>query len=125
MQKILGIDWGLKKIGLAIGDDEMKLAVPLSVAKDLAEVLKIAKAEEASLLVIGQPIKMSGDKSNLTSGFQEFVNGLQKAGFEVKLIDERLTTRQAEGLIVENRKASAKQDAVAAMIILQAYFDHV
>ena len=59
------------------------------------------------------------------SGFQEFVNALENEGFKVVKLDERLTTRQAEGLIVGNRKQSAAQDAVAAMIILQSYFDTV
>jgi putative Holliday junction resolvase len=129
----LGIDWGEKRIGLAIGSDETGLASPYEVVKDIDDIKKIIELEDVEHVVIGKPIKMSGEKDDLTAGFVQFVRDFKKAiSLPVDLIDERLTSKAADSLALgkqkikltkKNRKTSAERDAVAAMLILQLYFD--
>lgn len=122
-KRILGIDWGTVRIGLALGDNITKVASPFKVVKNINEIKKIIEKEGIDELVIGQPIKMSGQKENLTKEFEEFIFDLKKTiNIPVHLIDERLTSKAADAL-AGNKKTKAERDAVAAMIILQSFFD--
>ncbi|HAM88132.1 MAG: hypothetical protein US83_C0008G0060 [Candidatus Falkowbacteria bacterium GW2011_GWC2_38_22] len=123
--KYLSIDWGASRIGLATGDSENKIAIPFKVARDIKEVLAVIKEEEIDEIIIGQPIKMSGEKNNLTAGFNLFLESLKKkTALPIILVDERLSSKGADALF-GTKKTKAKQDAVAAMIILQSYFDNL
>ena len=119
----LGIDWGSKRIGLAIGDSETKIASPYKTVGELTEILDIIKNEEIGGLVIGRPFKMSGDKREISSQYLSFLNQLkEKIRLPLLEIDERLSSQAADSL-EGDKKTKAKRDEVAAMLILQAYFD--
>ncbi len=118
----LGIDWGQKKIGLSIADSQTQLATPFGVVPTLAEVLKIIEQEQIDELVIGRPQFLNGDDANDNAGFAYFLSQLKNSGLDVHLVDERLTSKQADKL-EGNKKEKADQDAIAAMIILQSWLD--
>ena len=120
--RYLGVDWGEKRIGLALGDSELKLATPFLVASSIDEVIKIIKEEGIDALVIGNPKEMDGGESRLQKEFEDFLNNLKATGLETILIDERLSSKQADSLL-GGKKDKAPRDAVAAMLILQSYFD--
>ena len=121
-QKYLGVDWGEKRIGLALGDGENKLATPFKVAENISDLVKIIKEEKVEALVIGLPKKMSGEK-NINPKFNSFLKILkEKIEIEIFLIDERLSSVQADTL--KNKKIGQQRDSVSAMIILQNYFDY-
>lgn len=123
LKKYLAIDWGTKRIGLATGDSETKIALPFKVVADIREVLKAIKDEEIDEIIVGLPVKLSGAKDNLTAGFDVFVNALKsKAGLPLILADERLSSKAADAL-AGTKKTKAARDALAAMLILQGYFD--
>lgn len=123
IKKYLSIDWGAARIGLATGDSETKIAIPFKVVSNIKEALDAIKAEEIDEIIIGQPIKMSGEKNNLTAGFDEFVGLIRKkASAPIVLVDERLSSKGADALF-GTKKTKAGQDAIAAMLILQGYFD--
>lgn len=123
-KKYLSIDWGATRIGLATGDSETKIAIPFKVVSDLKEIVSIIKKEEIDEIIIGQPIKMSGEKQNLTEGFNIFLQSLKnKISLPIILVDERLSSKGADAL-TGTKKTKAKQDAIAAMLILQSYFDN-
>lgn len=125
LKRYLAIDWGLSRIGLAAGDSETKIAIPFKVAADIKEVLAVIKKEKIDEVVIGQPIKMSGEKNNLTAGFDLFFNALKiNTSLPIILVDERLSSKAADALS-GTKKTKAKQDAVAAMLVLQSYFDRL
>lgn len=131
LRYILGIDWGQKKIGLAIADSVSQVATPFAVVPTLAEVLKIIEQEQIDELVIGRPQFLNGDDANDSEGFAYFLAQLKNSGLDVHLVDERLTSKQADVLARQslggggagNKKEKADQDAIAAMIILQSWLD--
>lgn len=121
--KYLGIDWGEKRIGLALGDDEIKIASPFKVAGKLDEIIKIIKDEEIEAVIIGKPKPITAVKYKMSKEYGFFLNELrEKAGVQIYIIDERLTSKAADAL-VGDKKTKAPRDAVAAMIILQSWFD--
>ena len=123
----LGLDWGKSKIGLAIGSDETKIASPILILKNdknaFSELEKIVETEQAEVIVIGKPQSMAGH-SGLDKDFIVFVEQIKKLGLKVELEDERLSTKQAQGLMRDFKKTKrAEDDDVAATVILQSYLD--
>lgn len=129
----LGIDWGEKRIGLAIGSEDIGVATPYGVVGDVPDIKNVIEHEDVGYIVVGDPVKMSGSHKNKTKGFQDFLDRLiLETHLPVDLIDERLTSKAADKLarhkggpksLKKARKASAERDAVAAMLILQNFFD--
>jgi len=137
---ILGIDYGAKKIGLAVSDEQDKLALPLEVLINanaggvLQRIEEVCEDYKIKKIIIGVPISLAGQKKEML--FREvdlqnqqmkevlaFVNWLKEnIDLPVEVEDERLSTKMARGL----RKDLVKKgpdDAVAAMLILQSYLD--
>jgi putative Holliday junction resolvase len=122
-QQCLGIDWGTKRIGLALGNAETKLASPLGSVESLVALLEIAKNEKIEHLVIGLPLHSEGQDKALDSEFKAFLEALEaQSGLPVTTIDERFSSQAADKLVGKTAR-DGKRDAVAAMIILQSYFD--
>jgi putative Holliday junction resolvase len=119
----LGVDWGEKRIGLALGDSETGLATPFKTVSDIQALVKTAAEENADILVVGQPIKMRGIKDGLAMNFLTFVEDLKSRlpDKEIVLVDERLSSKAADALPGGGLKAS--RDEVAAMLILQDFLD--
>lgn len=126
--RILGIDYGRKKIGLAIGDTESKLAEPLGIIryKILEEVLKkleqVVRTEQAEQVIIGIS---EGKMADETKEFGK----LLKEKFKILVVyqDETLTTLEAQNLSIKagirRKKRKELEDAYAATILLQDYLD--
>lgn len=124
MKKYLGIDWGEKRIGLALADSENKISTPFKTVSSPAFLIELIKKEKIACVVIGEPKKMSGDKANNARfiKFVEFIkNKLADLNLEIILIDERLSSIQADSIM--NKKMNDNRDSLAAMIILQSYLD--
>ncbi len=119
----LGIDWGEKRIGLALADEETKLALPFTTVTSLVSVVQIVKAEQVNLVVLGKPQKMSGEQAD-NKIWLSFLNNLQIAlpSIPIILIDERLSSLAADAL-PGLQKNKASRDEIAATLILQAYLD--
>lgn len=125
MKIFLGLDWGKKRIGMSLGDDETKIASPFGVAKSLKEVLNVVKAEEIDEVVIGKPCGMSNVEFQVSGEYNDFLNALRsKINIPVFEFDERLSSKAADAR-VGDKKTKAGRDEVAAMIILQDYFDSI
>lgn len=117
--KILGIDYGTKYIGLAIADEQIKIAHPYLVIESkiqnfiLAELKKIIEKEKITKIVVGRPIGLSGNISEQTKITDEFINFLKNnLSISVENFDERFTSKMTEG-----------EHSGAAAIILQDYFE--
>lgn len=121
--KILGIDYGTKRVGLAISDETQTLARELNILspKEFWWGIEALIADEAiERIVIGLPLNMSGGSTQSTEAAQEFSDELQKRFPDIPLefMDERLSSVMAESL---GRKKDV--DSLAAQIILQNFLD--
>lgn len=125
--KLLGIDYGESKIGLAIGDIESGVATPFGVLKNLGlnnvldEIKKICQKEGIGKVIVGVPINPLALESAQIRTVENFILQLkEKTGLIVEGKDERFSTQEAQKLIAKNK---AQDDDISAMIILQSYFD--
>lgn len=127
--RVLGIDYGDKKIGTAFGDLETKVAVPLDVLinhgdETLTNILKLIEEEGIERVVVGVPLSTgSHHDSEQLDKTRAFIVRLQSAiDIEVVEEDESYTTAESIRLQMEEG-AQAAEDALAAMLILQAYMN--
>lgn len=120
--KILGIDWGEKKIGLSLS--EGIIAEPYSVVHSQKEVEDIAKKESIEKIVVGISESESGEKSK-SFGLELS----EKLGVPVDFQDETLSTLDAQKFAMESgmkrKKRKALEDSYASAIMLQSYLDNV
>lgn len=121
---ILGFDFGLKRIGCAIGNDLSKSARPLTIiraeANDrrFAEIGELIREWQPSKLVVGLPTHPDGTEHEMTKRCRRFANQLHgRFSLQTILVDERYTSS------VLNFKPGEADDAHAAALILQQYFD--
>ena len=123
MKKYLGIDWGEKRIGLALGDDETRIATPFKIVKNIQEIMGVVKEYEIDEIVLGVPFKIIGDKDSASDEFKSFYNKLKgEISIPIQLIDERLSSRAADSL-PGDKKTKASRDSIAAMLILEDYIN--
>ena len=122
MKKYLGIDWGEKRIGLAIAEGETMMALPFDTISNINEILEVIEEEEINEIILGSPQKMSGREAD-NPKWLNFASRLkEKTVCPVILWDERLSSLAADALI-GNKKTKAGRDEIAATIILQNYLD--
>ena len=124
--KILGIDYGRKKIGLALGDTVTKLAEPLKTIKnfkfEILNLKSILNDQIIQKIVIGLP------NGKMDEEIKVFGENLKKGtGLPVEYFDETLTTQDAQRILItgggKRKKRKEKEDAVAAALMLENYFN--
>jgi putative Holliday junction resolvase len=133
-RRILALDVGLKRIGLAVSDplgitaQGLPNLVRRNKRMDLAELARLAAEHEIGLFLVGNPLHMSGDAGRQAEHVREFADGLAAhTGIAVRLWDERLTTVEAgrvlreSGISIEKRARAV--DRLSAVILLQSYLD--
>lgn len=127
--RILGVDYGSKRIGLAISDETGVVAQPVGyVTGGVNDVLRVARERGAGKIVVGVPRRLDGTASAQTERVQRFIGALKQATtLPVEGWDERLTSVQAERALLEGevrrKERKEKIDTVAAQIMLQSYLD--
>jgi putative Holliday junction resolvase len=132
--RILSLDIGKRRIGVAVSDPLGLVARPVqtlgsvSLNADVAKVTEIARELEAEMIVVGDPLHMSGDAGTMSNRAHKFGEALHEAsGLPVEYCDERLTSVEAQRILQESgvppRKARGQIDAVAAAVILQSYLN--
>lgn len=137
MGRILGIDFGERRVGLAISDPTGTIAQPLPALTrrrgkrpPVEAIARIAEEHGATDIVIGLPLTLEGEESDWTREVRAFGARLaQRTGLPVHYVDERLTSVRAErtvrslGLPKRERERKTRVDTIAAMLLLQAYLD--
>ena len=137
--RVLGVDVGDRRVGLAISDASRTLARPLTTVKvtdvhdavdRVARTIAELAADEDGLdaIVVGLPARLDGSPTTATPRVQAFIDALRaRTAVRVVTEGERLTSREAESRLAVNerdwRKRKEKLDAAAAAIILQDYLD--
>jgi len=137
--RILGVDYGERRIGLALSDPTGILAHPLPTLQrrrgkrpPVAALARLAEENEVTAIVLGLPLTPAGDESDWTREVRSFGDALgERTGLSVAFMDERMTSLQAEravrsmGLPKQRREEKGRVDAAAAVLILQAYLDSI
>jgi putative Holliday junction resolvase len=132
--RILALDVGRRRIGLAISDELGLTAQGLetlqrtNLRQDLAALARVASERGAVLFLVGNPVNMSGKEGRQAEWVRGFAEALERrAGLPVKLWDERLTTVQAQRVLRESgagiQKRARAVDRLSAVILLQSYLD--
>lgn len=133
MKRIVALDVGDRRIGIAVSDPLGYTAQPIETynrvgyGPDTRHIKSIADQYETDQILCGLPLNMDGTQGFQTQKVRDFAARLEEAGLQVEYYDERMTTVLAEGALLEadmrreNRKK--KVDMVAAVMILQSYLD--
>ena len=133
-RRLLGVDYGDVRVGLAVSDPDRKIAFPLTTYerrgrdRDAEYFRALAKAEAAAGLVVGLPVHLSGVEGKKAAQARAFGAWLGAVtGLPVAYWDERFSTAEAEAALwgagLTHKRRKARRDRVAAQIILQAYLD--
>ena len=133
MNRIIGIDFGLSKVGIAISDPSGIISMPLKTIryknqKDLIERLKkIALERNVKTVVIGYPLNMNYKENSMTEIIDKFKVVMESNDFEIYLEDERLSSQYAKKIMIQQDIKTGKNkemvDVLSASIILQTYLD--
>ncbi len=129
--RYLGIDYGSKRIGLALSDEQGTVAFPYATVQNLSGVLKAIAKESVRGLIIGLPLSSAGEEGQEAGEVRKFAAGLVKklksekalrggAAPVIEFENELFTTK-----IAEEHAPKDKADAAAAALILQLYLDRV
>jgi len=130
--RVLGVDFGERRIGLAISDEEGRLAVPHSVLERRDDrsaaqaIAAIARREGVGELVVGEPRRLDGTAGEAAARARRFAARLaEQAGIPCRLVDEALTTDEARRRLREaggsGRRRPERLDALAAQVLLEEY----
>jgi len=134
MERYLGIDYGAKRIGLAVSDESGQIAFPLCVLENsgqrrvAVEINRIVSERKVGYLVLGLPLNLDGSKGIAVDKVERFAEFLkQHVSVPVEFWDERLSTRMAERAMIEGGLSRSRRkqsiDQATAQIILQSYLD--
>lgn len=133
-KRVLAIDYGRKRIGLALSDELCLTAQPLAILmrtnrqNDIHRLRQICREHAVGLIVVGSPVHMSGETSAMAGEAARFAKRLQKElSIPVQLEDERLTSWEADQISVEVKRSSrrrrAPKDHIAAAVLLREYLE--
>ena len=132
--RILGIDYGHKRFGLALSDEGQTLASPLPVyqrrrdKQDLTYLARLVEEKEVGQIVVGLPRNMDGTLGEMAKEVLAFVETLKKkTHLPIDTFDERLTTAEAERVLIQanlsRKRRKTLKDSLAAVLILQGYLE--
>jgi putative Holliday junction resolvase len=132
--RVLAIDYGRKRIGLALSDELQLTAQPLAVMKrvnrreDLRRLRDICRKQGVARILVGHPLHISGEAGEMADEAARFAERLRKElGIEVNLADERLTSWEAGQMVAQSGSSHRRKqqflDDVAAAIFLREYLE--
>lgn len=131
MGRLLGLDYGSKRIGVAISDTAQLIATPYEViaAEEAMPALdRILADEDIEAIIVGLPTSLSGEDSRSTDAARKFAAAVQShTNLRVTLVDERFSTKVAEDVLIAGGMSREKRrdirDKMAATVILQGHLD--
>ncbi|MFP4057315.1 MAG: Holliday junction resolvase RuvX [Candidatus Brocadiia bacterium] len=133
--RVLGIDYGERRIGLALGDTEAPVATGLptiqrapSHGDPVEAIARVCREHQVDQVVVGLPLHMDGSRGDQARRAQAFAQRLRRAlDADVVTWDERLTTRQADRAMLQadlsRARRKKRRDRLAAQLMLQSYLD--
>ena len=126
IKTVIGFDYGTHWIGVAVGQTLTRQASPLTAVKnnDWKSIERILDEWHPQVLVVGLPLNMMGKHQTMSARAERFGRQLEgRFGIKTLLIDERLTTREAYQIAIENqqRKSKPEIDSLAAVLITESW----
>ena len=119
---VLAFDFGLKRIGVAVGEPELRTAHPLPAIAQFRDIENLVKEWNPAALVVGLPTSAQGEPHKMTRQAEDFARRLEKRfKLPVARVDERFTSVEAESRLKGLKNKAV--DSVAAQLILEQYFD--
>ena len=139
MARIAAVDFGMKRIGLAVSDERSTIALPLKMAlagnslqQSARNVMKALAPyiKEISKLIVGLPLLLNGKRGDMAEQVERFIAALKKeTTIPIETMDERLTSAQAErdlkGCDYSRKERTQIIDSASATLLLQAYLDRL
>lgn len=130
--RVLAVDPGERRIGIAISDPGGKVALPFEVIEagdnSVQRIKEVAKEEHVEEIIVGLPLRMDGTEGPAAEQARRLASDLEASlGLKVRLVDERLTTKSATRVLhetgVSEKKGRRVIDKMAATLLLQSYLD--
>jgi putative holliday junction resolvase len=130
--KILALDYGTKRIGVAISDFSQKIAFPREYIANtpdaLTKIAAIVQQEDVELIILGNPKSLKNTETAMTKEVHNFLESLQnKVTIKLQLLDERLSSKHMEKELIKadfsRQKRKETIDSSAACFLLQGYLD--
>ena len=119
---VLAFDFGIKRIGVAVGEPELRTAHPLPAVSDLSQIQRLVEQWKPASLVVGLPTSAQGEPHTMTRQAEGFARRLERRfKLPVARVDERYTSLEAAHRLRGVKKKAI--DSVAAQLILEQYFD--
>ena len=135
-QRILGIDYGSRRVGLALSDPMGIIAQPIDAVKQSSELVAdlrtVVEREHVQTIIVGMPLNLKGQQAQTAQEVQKFVEQLRtELSMEVATWDERFTTTIAQQTMIamgtkkkELQQKNGRIDSMAAAVMLQNYLDN-
>ena len=134
-RRILAVDYGRKRIGLALSDELGLTAQPLATIEranrrdDMRRLGEICVTQNVTRILVGHPLHISGEAGEMADEAERFAKRLTKeTGIETELVDERLTSWEAKQTMAQTKSSTRRKsegiDAVAAAVLLRDYLAH-
>lgn len=134
--KILAVDFGMKRMGFAIGNTVIRTAAPIDPiarkddTQDIRYIEHLIDEYDISKILIGYPLNMDGTKSNITFVVEAFAEKLKEnipGNIAVEFVDERLSSFEAEEMLKSHQQDYKKRkkvlDSISALVLLSSYID--
>jgi len=130
--RVLGIDYGDRRVGVAISDELQLTAQPLTLINRqndtdlISEIEKITVAHDVEKIIVGLPVSLDGTYSSQTKKTQKFISRMRKSSdLPIEKWEERLSTLEAGKILtgVSKNKKKESIDIISAQLILQGYLD--
>jgi putative Holliday junction resolvase len=134
--KILAIDFGMKRMGFAVGNTDLRTAAPIvpmvrqNEQQDTMYIQNLLDEYDIAKIIIGYPLNMDGSKSDFTLQVENFARQIkERFAIESEFVDERLTSFEADEMLKEfqpdYKKRKKVLDSVSALVILRSYMERV
>ncbi len=134
--KILAVDFGMKRMGFAVGNTDLRTATPIAPMvrqneqQDTMYIQNLVDEYDIAKIIIGYPLNMNGSKSDFTLQVENFALQIkERFAIETEFVDERLTSFEADEMLKEYQQDYKKRkkvlDSVSALVILRSYMETV
>lgn len=134
-KRLIAIDYGSKKLGIAISDPSICMSLPMKEIlepndeRKITNIIRVSQENSACAIVLGLPINMDGTRSSQTEIVQKFAEKLAThTKLPIFLQDERLTSKAADNLLktigLKRKERNARDDSIAACLILDTVLDY-